>query len=172
MKKDEGTWELAPGRRVDAAALDCGASGTMLRFLTAALTTLPGRWKLDGVPRLRERPLAPLLAALRRLGARIRCLRKPGHAPLEIEGGTLRGGETELDASASSQFLSALLMAALRAPRPVGVEVAGLTSEPYLDLTLTAIERFGGRVEEVLSPGGPAARHRFHIRPSPLVAGQ
>ena len=55
----------------------------MFRFLTAALTTRPGSWRLDGVPRLRERPIGPLIAALRQLGAEIDCPRREGYAPLE-----------------------------------------------------------------------------------------
>ncbi|HEX9669013.1 MAG TPA: 3-phosphoshikimate 1-carboxyvinyltransferase [Thermoanaerobaculia bacterium] len=166
VEKGEEEWRLTPGPLPAAAAIDCGASGTMLRFLTAALAALPGNWRLDGVPRLRERPVGPLIEALRALGAHIRCGEREGYAPLEIEGGTLGAGEALIDASASSQFLSALLMAALRASGPVTVEVAGLTSEPYLDLTLSAIGRFGGSVEPVASP------RAFVVRPAPLAAGR
>jgi 3-phosphoshikimate 1-carboxyvinyltransferase len=166
VEKEEEEWRLEPGPLPAAAAIDCGASGTMLRFLTAALAALPGRWRLDGVPRLRERPVGPLVDALRALGARIRCGEREGYAPLEIDGGTLGGGATVVDAGASSQFLSALLMAALRAPAEVSVEVAALTSEPYLDLTLAAVARFGGHVERVAGSGA------FVVRPSPLAAGR
>ena len=64
----------------------------MFRFLTAALTALPGSWRLDGVARLRERPVGPLIAALRQLGAEIDCTRKEGYAPLTIKGDSLRDG--------------------------------------------------------------------------------
>ncbi|HEX5760240.1 MAG TPA: 3-phosphoshikimate 1-carboxyvinyltransferase [Thermoanaerobaculia bacterium] len=171
-EEDPGEWRLTPGALPAAAAIDCGASGTMLRFLTAALAALPGHWRLDGTPRLRERPVGPLVAALRRLGARVRHLGAEGYAPLAIEGGSLAGGEVVLDASTSSQFLSALLMAALRAHGTVAVEVAGLTSEPYLSLTLAAIRRFGGRVEEAVSLAGPASRNAFLVHPSPLAPGR
>ena len=119
----------------------------MLRFLTASLAALPGSWRLDGTARLRERPLAPLIAALRSLGAAIDCLEEEGFAPLRIEGGRIGGGRVALDASDSSQYLSALLMAGTRSTTDVTVEVSGLTSKPYLDLTLQAIEGFGGRVD-------------------------
>ncbi len=165
VEKEKDEWRLTPGPLPAAAAIDCGASGTMLRFLTAALAALPGNWRLDGVPRLRERPVGPLVDSLQRLGARIRYLGQEGYAPLGIEGGTLGGGETILDASASSQFLSALLMAALRAPGLVSVEVAALTSEPYLHLTLAAIAQFGGRVERPSS-------HALVVHPSTLRAGR
>src|SRR5579862_4711576 len=112
----------------------CGNAGTMLRFLIASLAALPGRWLLDGVARLRERPVGPLVEALRRLGAEVRYLDHPGRVPLEIAGATLGGGVTGLDAGESSQFLSALLMAGLAAPRPLVVEVSALTSAPYVEV--------------------------------------
>lgn len=142
----------------------CGASGTMLRFLVATLAALPGLWRLDGVPRLRERPVRPLVDALRRLGTRIDYLQAEGYVPLRIEGGTLGAGATVLDAGESSQYLSALLMAALRAPGEVVVEVEALTSEPYVDVTLGVVEAFGGRIETV----GPRT---WRVIPSSLAAG-
>jgi 3-phosphoshikimate 1-carboxyvinyltransferase len=143
----------------------CGASGTMLRFLVAALAALPGRWHLDGIPRLRERPVRPLVDALRRLGTRIDYLAAEGFVPLRIEGGTLGAGSTVLDASESSQYLSALLMAALRAPGEVIVEAEALTSEPYVDVTLGVVEAFGGRIETL----GPRS---WRVIPSSLAAGR
>lgn len=128
----------APAR----AELACGNAGTLFRFLTASAATVPGRWRIDGTPRLRERPVAPLVAALRELGARIESVGKEGHAPLTVEGGTLRGGRAHLDAGESSQYLSALLMAALVAPSATELRVGALASEPYVELTRAAIRRF------------------------------
>ena len=139
--------DLTPGPRPASADVWCGASGTMLRFLVATLCTLDGEWTVDGTPRLRERPLAPLLAGLRQLGASIDCVENEGHAPLVIRGGRLEGGAVRLDAGRSSQFASALLMAAVRAGGPVELTLDGLTSEPYLDLTIEAMDDFGTRVE-------------------------
>jgi 3-phosphoshikimate 1-carboxyvinyltransferase len=149
VEESPGAVRLTPagaGRFVEAEVF-CGNAGTMLRFLTAALTAIPGRFRLDGSPRLRERPVGPLVAALRRLGAVIACPGRQGYPPLEIEGGTLRGGRTTLDAGESSQYLSALLMAALAAPVPVEIEVGALISEPYVGVTLAAATAFGGRIE-------------------------
>ncbi len=137
---------LKPEVEATSAEIFCGNGGTMFRFLTAALTALPGNWKLDGVERLRERPVGPLIAALRQLGAEIECPEREGFAPLYITGGTLKGGRCVLDAGASSQYLSALLMVALVAPEDTEIEVGALTSEPYVDLTLDAIAEFGGTV--------------------------
>jgi 3-phosphoshikimate 1-carboxyvinyltransferase len=140
----------------------CGNAGTLFRFLVAVLTVLPGRWRLDGTPRLRQRTVAPLLACLRTLGAEIRCLGQEGFAPLEIEGGTLRGGKASLDAGQSSQFLSALLLAGQRAQEVLEIRVEALTSAPYLDLSLESVEAFGGRVER-------PAEDLFLVRPSVLA---
>ncbi|MEM8961887.1 MAG: 3-phosphoshikimate 1-carboxyvinyltransferase [Acidobacteriota bacterium] len=148
----------------------CGAGGTMLRLLTACLAVVPGRSRLDGIARLRERPLGPLIAALEELGVRIRSLEEPGHAPLEIRGPSLRGGTCELDASRSSQFLSALLIAAQAAPRETHITVPSLTSEPYVDLTLDAIRAFGGEVE-VTGPDEHGVR-RYRVYPTNLGASE
>ncbi len=159
-----GHVRLEPGAEQPAAAIFCGAGGTMFRFLTAALTTRPGTWGLDGIPRLRERPIEPLIAALRQLGAEIECPEREGYAPLRIAGGSLRGGRCKLDAGASSQFLSALLMAGQVAPEAVEIEVAALTSEPYVDLTLDAVAELGGSVRR--------EGDVFALRPSRLAADE
>jgi 3-phosphoshikimate 1-carboxyvinyltransferase len=149
----------APGAAAgEEVAIDCGNAGTLLRFLIASLAARPGRWRLDGVARLRQRPVAPLVEALRRLGAKIEALDREGYVPLRIEGGRLPGGRVRLDAGESSQYLSALLMASLAAEGPVEIEVEALTSSPYVELTRGAIAELGGRVDEV-APG------RFRVEP-------
>ncbi len=145
------------------ATIDCGNAGTMYRFLVAAMTTLEGEWVLTGTPRLAERPIGPLVGALRQLGADIDYLDKEGYAPLRIRGATLRGGAVDIDASESSQFLSAVLMAASRASEDVDLRVLSLASSPYLDLTLEAVALFGGSIERPHSD-------RFVIHPGPLEA--
>jgi 3-phosphoshikimate 1-carboxyvinyltransferase len=136
-----------PSRPVEAAEIDCGSAGTMMRLLCGALATFPGRYRLDGSPRLCQRPMAPLVEALRGLGAQIEYLSEAGRAPLQITGGRLSGGEIELEADESSQYVSALLLAASKATGPVGVCTRGLVSAPYVDLTLEALARFGVTVE-------------------------
>lgn len=140
----------------------CGNAGTMLRFLVASLATRPGRFVLDGVPRLRERPVGPLVEAVRALGGRIEELGRPGHVPLRIDGASLAGGRARLDAGESSQYLSALLMAGAAAAAPVTLEVAALTSGPYVEVTLAALERFGARA----SRQGTV----WTVEPAPLAA--
>ncbi len=148
----------------DGAEIQCGNAGTLYRFLTATLTVVPGRWVLDGSPRLRERPIRPLVDALRSLGARIRYRGGDGQAPLEIEGGSLRGGETSLDAAESSQYASALIMAGTCAPAPVRVRLEALSSSPYLELTVEALRDFGVEV------GRDASRTHYHVEPGRLRA--
>ncbi|MEM7482814.1 MAG: 3-phosphoshikimate 1-carboxyvinyltransferase [Acidobacteriota bacterium] len=138
--------------------IQCGNAGTMFRFLLASLCTVPGRWRVDGVPRLRERPVGPLTRALGQLKARVE---GGDYAPLTVHGGTFEGGAARLDAGASSQYLSALLMAGQRGRRPTILDVPALTSEPYVDLTLQALDLFGGRVER-------PAEDRFVVHPTTL----
>lgn len=144
-----------------AATLLCGNAGTMFRFLVAIAATLPGSFRIDGVARLRERPVRPLTDALLELGVAIDFEGDPGHAPLVVHGGRLPGGRVRLDASASSQYLSALLLAGQRAESALEVEVSELASAPYVGLTLDMIERFGGRIET-------AADHRWIAHPGAL----
>lgn len=174
VEATEEAAELRPlGSPPPAAELFCGNAGTLFRFLTASVATLPGRWRIDGTARLRERPVGPLVAALRELGARVEAAGREGHAPLTVSGGTLRGGRAALDAGESSQYLSALLMASLRAPAPTEVRVRALTSEPYVELTRTAIRRFckeapeGDPVSEV--PGGYRVLPARPVPPRDLV---
>jgi 3-phosphoshikimate 1-carboxyvinyltransferase len=160
---------LTPGPRPSAPneeiEIFCGNAGTMLRFLVATLTVVPGAWRLDGTARLRERPVGPLVTALRRLGAGIEYLGREGCVPLRIAGGSLGGGITSIDAGESSQYLSALLMAGLAAPAEVVVEVGALTSHPYIEVTLAAAAAFGGRIER-------AGENAFRVRPTPLDASR
>ena len=90
--------EILPGPVPSHGEVTCGNNGTMLRFLTATLSALPGDWRLDGSDRLRQRPLGPLVDALRGLGAEIEYLEQTGFAPLGISGGGLVGGKFEIDA--------------------------------------------------------------------------
>jgi len=164
VERGDGAVTIRPGPPPADAAIDCGASGTLLRFLVAAAAAIPGRWRLDGTPRLRERPLAPLVAALGELGVRIDATRD-GFAPLTVTGGGLGGGFVRLDAGESSQYLSALLLAGQRAAGPIEIEVAALASAPYVELTIDAVRRAGGQVER-------AGEQRFLTQPSELPGGE
>ncbi|MFQ5515467.1 MAG: 3-phosphoshikimate 1-carboxyvinyltransferase [Myxococcota bacterium] len=125
--------------------VDCQASGTTMRFLTACSTLVPGRVVLDGTPRMRERPIQDLADALSAMGASVRTV--AGCPPVTVQGGSLRGGRVALDASRSSQFLSALLMVAPFARETVEIQACQITSRPYVDMTLETMASFGVAVD-------------------------
>ena len=145
VERTETGARIGPGPRPDEGdvRLDCGAGGTMFRFVVAAAATRRGSFLVDGTPRLRERPIGPLVDALRQLGVRIDYLGEEGRCPLRVHGGMLEGGFCVLDAGLSSQYLSSLIMASLRAKGRVEIELTALVSTPYVDLTLESIETLG-----------------------------
>ena len=125
-----------------------GNAGTAMRPLTASLTLGQGRYVLDGVPRMRERPIVDLVDGLRQLGAEVSLLNGPPGPPVEIIASGLPGGTAEIKGSVSSQFLSAILMAAPSAQNDVTLKIIDtLVSVPYVEMTLKLMERFGVRVE-------------------------
>ena len=129
------------------AELNLGLAGTALRPLTAALTLGRGEFVLDGNRRMRERPIGHLVDALNRLDADIGYVGEAGYPPVRVRGRGLAGGATQIDGSLSSQFLTALLLAAPLAREPVQVDVVGtLVSKPYIDITLDLMARFGAPV--------------------------
>lgn len=130
---------------VAGAEILMGNNGTGARFILAQLAATPGEWRLDGVPRLRERPVAALASALRSLGAVIEPLAgNTLRLPLHIDGRALAGGDVSVDAAASSQFVSALLLLAPRLPHGLAIRLAGAPpSRPYLALTIEVLRAFG-----------------------------
>ncbi|MDY0041674.1 MAG: hypothetical protein RBS57_15280, partial [Desulforhabdus sp.] len=125
-------------------AIFLGNSGTSMRLLLGLAATGSGKFVFDGTPRLRERPIGPVLDALEAVGVNYRCLNERGFPPVEIESSGLKGGEIWVDASQSSQFLSALLIAS---PCAQGEMRVGwqqpVASFPYVRLTLAMMEQFG-----------------------------
>ena len=135
-----------PGR---VTSLDAVDSGTTARFLTAVAAAVPGRFTLSGSARLRERPIGELVEALRRAGARITYDVAEGFLPLTIEGGSLASGEISVDASRSSQFFSALLLAAPAVEGGLAVRATGpVASAPYARSTVETLREFGHEVVE------------------------
>lgn len=132
--------------RCRGARLYAGNAGTAVRFLVAAACLGRGRCVVDGSERMRQRPIADLVDALRLLGARIEC--PTGCPPVTVEAGGLRGGMATVAGGQSSQYLSALLMVAPYAREDVELRVTGeLVARPYVDMTIALMERFGVRVE-------------------------
>ncbi len=130
------------------ANLFVGNSGTTMRFLTAMVTLGEGMFRLDGVARMRERPIEDLIEALRQLGVRAYSDGINGYPPVIIEAHGLNGGRVRIKGNISSQFLSGLLMAAPLARDPISIEVVGsLVSVPYVEMTLEMMWQFGVEVE-------------------------
>jgi 3-phosphoshikimate 1-carboxyvinyltransferase len=140
--------------RIPAAEADLfiGNAGTAARFLTAFLTLGRGDYTLDGEPRMRQRPIGDLTAALVELGARIQPLAGsvdgPICPPLRIQANGLPGGTARISGRISSQYLSALLMVAPYAQSAVRLNVdGGMNSKPYIDMTVSVMADFGVPVE-------------------------
>ncbi|WGE42974.1 3-phosphoshikimate 1-carboxyvinyltransferase [Actinobacillus equuli] len=132
-------------------SLFLGNAGTAMRPLTAALC-LKGATEaeviLTGEPRMKERPIKHLVDALRQAGASVQYLENEGYPPLAIRNSGLKGGKVQIDGSISSQFLTALLMAAPLAEGDMKIEIIGeLVSKPYIDITLAMMKDFGVNVE-------------------------
>nr|ABG88197.1 EPSP synthase [Phaseolus vulgaris] len=128
-----------------------GNAGTAMRPLTAAVTAAGGNawYVLDGVPRMRERPIGDLVVGLKQLGADVDCFLGTNCPPVRVNaGGGLPGGKVKLFGSISSQYLTALLMSAPLALGDVEIEIIDkLISVPYVEVTLKLMERFGVSVE-------------------------
>jgi 3-phosphoshikimate 1-carboxyvinyltransferase len=121
-----------------------GNSGTTIRFLTAMTTLGRGTYRLDGVPRMHERPIADLLSALNQLGADVRSEAGTGCPPVVVHANGLPGGRATIRGDISSQFLSGLLMAAPLARNNVELIVEGdLVSKPYVTMTIGVMQEFG-----------------------------
>lgn len=137
------------GPLTSAGALELflGNAGTAMRPLAAALCLGCNNIVLTGEPRMKERPIGHLVDALRQGGAKISYLEQENYPPLLIQGG-FSGGQVEVDGSVSSQFLTALLMAAPLAAQDTVITIKGeLVSKPYIDITLNLMQTFGVRVE-------------------------
>ena len=130
-----------------------GAGGTTFRFLLAVLASTPGyEGVLEGSKRLMERPVAPLVDALLLAGADIEYVDKPGYAPLRIRGKQLHGGKIKVDASLSSQFITALLLIAPRMSAALELIPQGdLISAPYINMTVSLMKQCGFQVQQTNS---------------------
>jgi 3-phosphoshikimate 1-carboxyvinyltransferase len=133
---------------VDKAELFLGNAGTAIRPLTAALTLGHGRFVLDGIERMQERPIQDLLDGLNQLGAQVRSIDNTGCPPVEIIANGLPGGVTKLSGAISSQYLSAILLTSPYAQTPVEIRIKDhLVSIPYVEMTIRLMNRFGVNVD-------------------------
>lgn len=141
-----GTGKLLPPEK----PLFLGNAGTATRFLTAAAALVDGTVVVDGDQHMRKRPIAPLVTALRSLGVAVEA--ETGCPPVTVNGtGDFAKDHVTIDAGLSSQYVSALLMAAAGASRPVNIELAGeeIGARGYIDLTVAAMRAFGAEVTQV-----------------------
>lgn len=155
-EQGEDRWTVDGGSlKAPAEAVHCGESGTTIRFMTAVSGLVPGSVKLTAGPSLSRRPMGPLLDALNSLG--VEAHGEHGHPPITVHGrGGIIGGKAALPGNVSSQFVSALLLAAPLMSRPLTLKVSTpLQSWPYVQMTMDAMEAFGVKAEA--SPG----RDRF-----------
>lgn len=150
---DPAAWHVVPGSLHGGGAVDCGLAGTVMRFLPPLAALADGATTFDGDERARMRPMAPLLDALASLGARVE--RTGSGVPFTITGGSLRGGRASLDAAASSQFVSSLLLAAPAMSEGLVLDVApGMPSVPHVAMTVALLRESGVEVEETTADDG------------------
>ncbi len=125
-----------------------GNAGTAMRPLAAALCMGQGQFVLDGVPRMRERPISDLIDGLQQLGADVECVKETGCPPVTIRAKGLQGGKASISGKMSSQFLSSLLMAAPAVDGDVTISIKDeLISAPYVALTIGLMKKFGVNVQ-------------------------
>ncbi|NEE01216.1 3-phosphoshikimate 1-carboxyvinyltransferase [Phytoactinopolyspora halotolerans] len=135
------------GPRLDWARVHCRDAGTAARFLPALAACGRGTYAFDASDQMRARPVRPVVQALEALGATVRYDGAEGHLPFAVEASGLRGGHITMDAGDSSQFLTAVLMAAPLTDQGVTVDVSRIVSTPYVEMTLAMMRRFGGEAE-------------------------
>ncbi|AJY47955.1 3-phosphoshikimate 1-carboxyvinyltransferase [Martelella endophytica] len=175
---DETSFVVTGAGRLEAPSgpLFLGNAGTATRFLTAAAASVDGTVIVDGDEHMRKRPIGPLVEALQRLG--ISAEAPTGCPPVTITGnGRFGTGRVEIDAGLSSQYVSALLMAAPLAPAPVTIALTGteIGARGYITLTLDAMAAFGATAKQVddatweVQPGHYQATD-FHIEPDASAA--
>ena len=128
--------------------IDVKASGTAMRFLTAYLAVCGGEHVITGTARMKNRPIGPLVDALRYLGADVEYVGREGFPPLRIKGKPLKGGCLEMPGNVSSQYISALLMIGPVLKNGLELKLTGtLASRSYIDLTLCTMQQFGAEAE-------------------------
>ncbi len=147
VERTEDLWRISGGDlRQPEAGLYCGDSAATLRFMTAICSMVPGKCRLTTGASLAKRPVEPLVKALQRLG--VDCSSNNDVAPVVVNGGRLKGGETELPGDVSSQFVSALLLVSPLAEEGMRIRLTTpLESKPYVAMTLDCMAKFGVKVE-------------------------
>jgi 3-phosphoshikimate 1-carboxyvinyltransferase len=166
LETSDREWRVEPAALAGPAEVDVGNAGTVMRFLPPVAALAEGDVRLDGDPRARERPIAPMLAGLRAMGADVSATHD--RLPLTVHGrGWLLGGSVTIDASQSSQFVSALLLVGPRCADAVEVRHRGgrLPSAVHIDMTVDMLRSAGVIVEHL----DDAA---WRVEPGPVNLGR
>ena len=166
IEEAPGQWRVTPAPLVGPASVDVGNAGTVMRFLPPVAALADGDVRFDGDPRSHQRPVAPVVRALRDLGADVTATHD--RLPLTVHGrGWLLGGSVTLDASMSSQFVSALLLAAPRFADALEVRHVGgkLPSGAHIDMTVSMLRAAGALVEHV-------DEITWRVEPGPIDLGR
>lgn len=148
------------------SVIDVKDAGTNARFLTALLSITPGEWILTGTPRMQKRPIAPLVDALKELGADIHYQNETGFLPLKIIGKKLQGREIEIKSTISSQFISALLLIspALKDGLYLNIDLQNQVSKDYIFMTLSLMKEFGISIK--------TTEHSIYVKPNQHYVGK
>ena len=154
IRTDQGfDYQVIPGKLMGPAQIDVGNAGTVMRFLPPIAALATGLIYFDGDERSHQRPIAPVLSALEQLGVSVEHNNKY-KLPITINGaGKIKGGTVEIDASASSQFVSALLLVAPATQEGITIKNIGpsLPSAPHIEMTIQMLEKFGATVQRTSS---------------------
>ena len=171
---DSGDWAITPAAWDRDADVDCGLAGTVMRFVPPVVGLADGTVRFDGDPHMRLRPVGQMLTALGALGVRVDDGGR-GALPFAVHGtGSVPGGTVTIDASASSQFVSALLLAGARYDHGVDVRHVGkpVPSLPHIEMTVQMLRQHGVEVDDgdanrwsVAARAGPGRRPRHRARP-------
>lgn len=158
-------WAITPGTLAGGAQVDCGLAGTVMRFVPPVAALADGPTAFDGDPHMRTRPIGPMLAALRGLGVRVEDEER-GSLPFTVVGeGRVPGGRVVLDASASSQFISALLLVGARFDEGIEIvhEGAPVPSLPHIEMTVEMLREHGVEVDD-------SVKDRWAVAPGAIRA--
>ncbi|WP_028047667.1 3-phosphoshikimate 1-carboxyvinyltransferase [Cellulomonas sp. URHE0023] len=151
VEENGSDWSVSPGALTGGATIHCGLAGTVMRFLPAVAALADGPVRFDGDTSALARPMGPVLTALRTLGVRVDEHGEPGHLPFTVHGrGGVAGGQVDIDASESSQFVSGLLLAAARFERGLTLRHTGRTlpSLPHIEMTVALLREAGVEVDD------------------------
>jgi len=168
IEEANGDLEITPTKFFGPASVDVGNAGTVMRFLPPVAALASGLIHFDGDPRSHERPVGPVISALEELGVSIEHGGRYS-LPLTINGnGSINGGEVEIDASSSSQFISALLMIGPATKNGITIKQVGdsLPSLPHIEMTLDMLKTFGANVTIEIADNG---KREWKVAPGKLI---